>query len=283
MTENPSVESSEPVSPPHDLEGEPRRADAPRRSRRKKVLAPVVLFFSGVALLALGLALYPRRAAALATASPSVYVTGNSSEVNSNIEVIDYRVDQVHPDLAKVTIEVLMGSNSWPPGAHIAIGLTLTGQYMTGCSPKCNLLTNPMGHNGSIATADTDLSTGMTAEFLVAAPSFGEPSNGVTAEVTFPEIDVGGTASGPQILSVQYDGIPSANSYDWSTDPPQILESSDAEWVEPITNQNAFSQIVVGNNHAAQQRDSNFTLITGILVGIGGSALVAAVQETLHD
>jgi len=48
-------------------------------------------------------------------------------------------------------------------------------------------------------------------------------------------------------------------------------------------NGNTISRIAVGTNHAAQQRDSDFTLIAGILFGIGGSALIAAFQEALHD
>lgn len=97
------------------------------------------------------------------------------------------------------------------------------------------------------------------AEFLVAVPSFGEPSNGATAEVTFPEVQVSGLASGPQSLSFEYGNIPSVSSYDWSTNPPDIRGLSDAAWEEPLENLTTLSQIVVGTNHAAQQRDSNFT------------------------
>jgi len=42
------------------------------------------------------------------------------------------------------------------------------------------------------------------------------------------------------------------------------------------------SRIVIGINYAAQTRHDNLVLATGILFGIGGGALVAAIQEALH-
>jgi predicted cobalt transporter CbtA len=77
MTEKPTVESAEPESPPHGPEGNPPpavgsargawaarvtanppAATRPTRSRRKKILVPVVLAAIGVAVILVGLYLY---------------------------------------------------------------------------------------------------------------------------------------------------------------------------------------------------------------------------------
>jgi hypothetical protein len=124
-----------------------------------------------------------------------------------------------------------------------------------------------------------------TAVFLVKAHSFGDTTNGVTAEATFPELAVEPLSGDPgqEWLFIEYRNIPSASSYDWSADPPQTLGTSRAGWQEPIVVGTTYSRIAIGTDHAAQQRDSDFTLIAGILFGIGGGALVAAIQEALSD
>ena len=84
-------------------------------------------------------------------------------------------------------------------------------------------------------------------------------------------------------LLTAYITIPSAKSYDWSAFAPIDLGTGLTTWQEQIANYGITpSRIVVGINHAAQSRHDTLVLVAGILFGIGGGALVAAVQEALH-
>jgi len=281
MTENPSGETPDPESLPHGSDGNPAPADTPARSSPKKLRSVIVLAVIGLALLWLGYHIYPRRADIQAAAAPDLGVQSESPALNDNIGSIFYTVDQVHPDLAKVTVGVLLGGGSWAPGSSLEIQLALTGQHIVHCSPDCTLVE---GNYNEAANFKPLPQTGEAfATFLVRASSFGAPANGVTAEATVPGVGTTGLAAGPQYLWTRYENFPSVSSYDWSPDPPQFLGNYDAVWGEPLEKVGTSSRIVVGTNHGAQQRDSNFTLFAGILFGIGGGALIAAVQEWLHD
>jgi hypothetical protein len=138
-----------------------------------------------------------------------------------------------------------------------------------------------------MTTAYFNRSDGTADAFFDIKGSFGVAANGATAAVTFPEVDWNGTR--PTEIDLSYP-VPSAPSYDWSSYPATSLTNSTAVWTEPPTSLDVLrltattpSKVVTGVNHAAQQRDSNLTLLAGILFGIGGGALVAAVQEALHD
>ncbi len=96
------------------------------------------------------------------------------------------------------------------------------------------------------------------------------------------------TGSHPTAVSLRYH-IPGANTYDWSSTPAATLTNSRAVWTEQVTPATAFMQgvtqprVAFGINHAAETNDSNLILAVGVLFGLAGGALVAAVQETLHD
>jgi hypothetical protein len=103
-----------------------------------------------------------------------------------------------------------------------------------------------------------------------------------------PELDSSGTRQAELLL--QYQNFPSAGSYDWSAFPGEsISKRLGIIWTETVPPGSGSSggvtsaRIATGVDHAAQQRDSNFTLVAGVLFGIGGAALIAAVQEALHD
>jgi hypothetical protein len=89
-------------------------------------------------------------------------------------------------------------------------------------------------------------------------------------------------------VSLQYN-ISSANTYDWSSTPPVELTNSRAVWAEQVSPGTALApgfaqpRVASGINHAAETHDSNLILAAGVLFGLAGGALVAAVQEALHD
>jgi hypothetical protein len=64
---------------------------------------PFALAVIGLALLAVGFGIYPGRAEAPTAISASAFVAGNSY-VMTHISYVNYPVDQVHPDLAKVAV-----------------------------------------------------------------------------------------------------------------------------------------------------------------------------------
>jgi hypothetical protein len=207
-----------------------------------------------------------------------------SDFVNRHIGEIFIEVDQVHPDVARLVIQIqLMSVANMPHGERALIGIDNPGGGIMHCSPSC--ANNP---GSSTAAPYVTLDGTAAASFSVKAHSFGVAANGVTAEAAFPQLTFTGTQ--PAIMRVAYQ-IPSASSYDWSSYPPFALTNSRAVWQEPVVpNQGQLfggsltvSRIATGINHAAEAHDSTLTLIAGILFGLGGGALVAAVQEALHD
>jgi hypothetical protein len=284
MTEEPIVENAEPKSPPHSPEGNPPPSVTPIRSRRKKILVPIVLAVIGLALLLGGFLTYPRRPQPSAPLSGFVSVVGFSRYVDAHMGLIFYTVDQLHPDLSRVTVQVLMGSSP-PPGARADMQLSgLGATTVTRCSPSCTEMGGPPGTWDAEPYFATDWAA--TAYFFVRARSFAVAANGATAEAAFPGLIF--TGSHPTVVRLTYH-IPSANTYDWSSTPAATLTSSRAVWTEPVTPGTAFMQgvtqprVATGINHAAETHDSTLTLWAGVLFGLGGGALVAAVQEALHD
>lgn len=123
------------------------------------------------------------------------------------------------------------------------------------------------------------------------AHSFGVTTNGVTAAAAFPNITFGGVHQHP-LLIMDYQ-IPAANTYDWSSNPTIGLGANHATWEEPVISgnqQQSFgstgltpARVATGINHTAETNDNTLTLVAGVLFGLAGGALVAAVQEALHD
>jgi hypothetical protein len=264
----------------------PPAAISPTRSRRKKILVPVVLTVIGLALLLVGFLVYPRRAEPPTPLLGAVFITGASGYVSHHIEGINFRVDQVHPDLARLTIQIqLTTAASRRHGQQAVIGISDLGLAIMHCSPSC------IGIDVARDTAQPHVKSDgtATAYFLVKAHSFGVAANGVTASAAFPQLFFSGTR--PATMTLTYN-IPSADSYDWSAYPPSDLSNTHATWEEPFVpnqlplgggGQWILSRVVTGINHAAETSDSTLTLIAGVLFGLGGGALVAAIQEALHD
>jgi hypothetical protein len=288
MTEKPTVKSAEPESQSHSPEGSPPPAATAKRSRRKKILVPAVLTVIGLAILLAGFLLYPQRG------EPAVpiyaYVTIAGSATMPSIGLIYYTVDQVRPDVASVTVQLLPNVPRVAPGARAGVLLDAGGADIMNCSPSCHPAFGSadavLKFGSRTATAPTP-----TAHFLVKAHSFGVTTNGVTAAVAFPDITFGGVHQHPLLMMVYR--IPAANTYDWSSDPTIGLSKSSATWAEPVTSgnqQQSFgaggltpTRAATGINHTAETNDNTLTLIAGVLFGLAGGALVAAVQEALHD
>jgi hypothetical protein len=311
VTDETTAQSKAPESPLHSRESnpppatssvrgawaaraaaEPSAATRPKRSRRKKILVPTVLAVIGAAMIVAGLWLYPRRPEVSAPAAPTVQIDGSSPYVNDHMEIIFYTVSQVRPGVARVEVEVQLrgppyvngGYTRVPHGAYAIISF-LAGTKILDCSPGC-----PAG--GTFGMAYPQFRRGppiASASFDVRARSYEVAANGATAAVGFPEVDYSGTRQAE--LNLEYQNFPTAGSYDWSSSPGEtiskLLGLTWTETVSPTSGSLIFgvtsARVATGVNHAAQQRDSNLTLAVGVLFGVAGGALVAAVQEALHD
>lgn len=304
MTEKPNLKGAKPESQSHSPEGTPPPGAAAKRSRRKKILVPAVLTAIGMAVILFGLWMYPRRVEVVTPVSAQLQVSGSSNYVNSHMEQIDYTVEQVRPDVTLLYVQVLLDvlgiDNEVPRGSSVTIsysgagGGPGTGGLGTGapvlrCYPQCQygggfVYVNPyFSRSGTTAGA-------ATASIYLAANSLGVAANGATASIAFPEIVFYGTR--PALLNLDY-LEPSVDSYDWSSSyPASWLTSSGGGWSEAVVPAVSAAlsgpgvtngRVAIGINHSAQQQDSNFTLAAGILFGIGGGALIGAVQEALRD
>jgi hypothetical protein len=83
-------------------------------------------------------------------------------------------------------------------------------------------------------------------------------------------------------LNVTYQNIPTAQRYDWSSFPPSVETDSYSEWTEEVAGEYQSPRIAVGIDHGAQEQQNNHIFLAGAAVGVGGGALIGALQEALH-
>jgi hypothetical protein len=234
----------------------------------------------GLALLVAAFMLYPRTAEPSAPASTRLDITSPSNYVSSHIAAISYKVDQVHPDVARLTISLAVDIRG-PYGSVKAL-LAVTppaGTTLLDCSRlHCN------GKTWGARLSFTSHGVA-TAHVFVKAPNFGVASNGVTVAAAIPEIAFTGS-KGANLIATYH--IPSADNYDWSSDPPSTLSNSGAAWTEAVLPGSIYNsgdtagRVASGINHTAQANDDTKTFIAGALLGLAGGALLSAVQEALH-
>jgi len=239
---------------------------------------PTVLAALGLGLIVVAWFLYPRRAPVEGVTGAGVVITGSSPYVDNHMGDIFYSVGPARPGVTRVVVSVQLGGTGAPRGAYAQITF-YSGAWVQRCSPRCGL--------GANVTAWPRFQRGVAdAVFYVQARNYEVAANGDTAAVGFPEVD--STATHPEHLVLHYN-FPSAGSYDWSAFPGGDFSKPPAafwsETVVPgygISGAQASARVATAVNPVVQQHDSNLTLAVGILFGIGGGALVAAVQETLR-
>lgn len=290
------TQAGSPPSVPQSRKAQPRPgppADAGNgqpgnRLFRKKVVTPIVLAFTGVALGLIAYAVYPSRTQLPVPTYTTLHLTSDVT-----IDTLTYRVYQVHPSTAEVKVSVLVSPNtalpapgSQPPSLTVFLPIGMT-------CPQSPCFRQKGGNNGwyQVLTFHRSIGPGSLpnessagiyafADFTVKAKVFGVTSDGATASAAIPKLHY--TGPGSPTLITQYQ-IPSANKYDWSTFPPAFSSSSEAQWLEQMNgNSVLFDVDAAGTNHIAETRDSDLTFLAGVLLGVGGGALVAAGQEALH-
>ena len=304
---DPASESAEPGdgaetqagSPPSVLQGrqtQPRPnppADAGNglpgsRLFRKKVVTPIVLALTGVALGLIAYAVYPSRTQLPVPTYTTLHLTSDVT-----IDTVTYRVYQVHPPTAEVKISVLVSPNtalpapgSQPPSLTVFLPIEMT-------CPQSPCFKQKGGNNGwyqvltfhrsmGPGSLPNEASAGINAfaDFTVKAKVFGVTSDGATASAVIRSSTTLAQGRRPLLLNTK---SLRPTSTDWSTFPPAFSNSSGAQWLEQMNgNSVLFDVDAAGTNHIAETRDSDLTFLAGVLLGVGGGALVAAGQEALH-
>jgi hypothetical protein len=250
----------------------------------------------GATIFAASLFAYPRRAVLPTPVGGQLQIFSQTPYVNRHMGFINETVQQYsrgkYKGEADVTIRVLLPAlhPDMPPGANIQISLSQM-PHIIRCAPSCNITHDKLG---DLATAVTSFSRHNTvaviAAFAVKSSSFGVAANGATAAVALPRVYT--TATRPEQLTLIIP-VPSAASYDWSAYPPNDLTTTgDATWSEPIVPGDVPpvyggsvtpARVVPGVNNAAQQSDSVKILFIGVVLGLGASAIIAAIQMALED
>lgn len=294
-TGKPAFRTAEGVQPPPpgtmSIAGT-SRADRPLWN---KILPPLVLAVIGVALLLGAIALYT---------SPSELPTPPYAtlDLESTFPVMDiaYTVNQISPTIAEIEIEVDLPGKAPPVGAPTAdfyfypplgtvfrtcpseqfttTGVPTTAPYCLNVNPReawvqpLIFRPNPkLGGFYGVAFAD----------LFVKAHSFGVTFNGVTASAAMPQVIFQNSSGAAPSVYTTYN-IPSASSYDWAAFPTVLVTGTSATWDENVSGGVLDGRAAVGTDHANEAKDNSKTFVAGALLGLGGAALLSAVQEALH-
>jgi hypothetical protein len=249
---------------------------------------PLVLLLVGVATGFWAYALLPKRTTIMNPTPLGLFITKNFSF--SNIDVT------ISPSGAQST-NVAVSVSEPMPGGGTAIGrgsLTWAIPRQFAVSGSSNNMNCSGGAEGGTEVGMTFVATsygGVTPDqeaFTIKDPQISATSNGESAIVELPnvtglnEANVESSASPAQLTVTYY--VPNANTYDWST--PPLTPSGAGNYVSfPQQLSATFSaqaSEITGTDHQAQTHDELYTFIAGILLGVAGSAGIAALTEGLH-
>src|SRR5262249_20555447 len=180
-----------------------------------------------------------------------------------------------HPKTGTATLKITLTAAGDRPPRYAAAGIAMippAGTTLVRCEPACDKKDWAVG-------LAFEGSKRVTADFNMRVHDFGIVFGRVTTSVVIPEINYQGKGK-PTVL-VGYD-IPSASSYDWSSSPPSSIGKSRTVWAEDVTEGVTAGRIAVGVNPTARKNDDTKTFIAGALLGLGGGAILSAVQEALR-
>jgi hypothetical protein len=257
----------------------------------KKILPALVLAVIGVALLFGAKTLYT---------SPSELPAPPYSQINLDstfpVASISYTVDQVSLTIAEIKIEFDL-PNAHPPAGAPTADLTFVppiGTLFRTCpsgrinaaglptAPTCLNLQKygEVWEQPLIFKVQPGIYGAAFADLFVRAQNFGVIFNAVSASAAIPQVNLKSSSGSPSVFT-QYN-IPSASSYDWATFPTSFDNGSYAVWDEGVSGGVLDCRAAVGINNANEAKENSKTFIAGALLGLGGAALLSALQEALH-
>lgn len=256
-----------------------RTGSASRQSQlNRKLFIPLVFAFIGGIFCWGAVYLFPSRPDVVTPASFIV-------TIQSRVGLYSLSLDIGRTESSKTIIDIGMVENK-----NAAVRITIESDIPFACRyPTCRYQMPIMGSFGRPVYPyhayleernfdDYGRSSGL--EVAVNDSNFGFASNGITALAMIPDFDY--QAPGSTVVTSTYN-IPRAASYDWSTFPSWSVTSNSVTWSKGLAhNKLEQSQEVIGTNRSNQQRDDRDTFLSGAFVGVGGAALIGALQEGLH-
>lgn len=287
----------------HEQLPSPTRHEAhkPSASREKSLVkrfrTAIIFMILGIVLLGIGLKLLPS-----GSQTPTSIFDQITVRSLVPISVIDYGVTQATPDIAEIKITLINSitpseaaafKEPSPISEYVAVllpaGVHFSTCPNTGCvysaEDEVSTWAKPIVLKVVPASNSQPLELRAIVYFFVKAHDFGETYDNVNASVTLPQVTYDGSGSAPTLAVNYY--IPSAINYDWSSYQPEFLNNVRAVWAEPVTNttnssDEVQSKVVTGTDYTNQQRNTLYTFVAGVVIGLAGSALLVAVQEALH-
>jgi hypothetical protein len=244
-----------------------------------------LLFISvGVTLLIVGRNLLPTGADPTSPVPPVLDVRPLDPDVS--VDTVDYTA---WTNLSPRRVEIDVSGTIGPHSKSSLVELYVSGMKISHPSQR-SVTAAANGGDFVLNLKDAPGSTTGSAQvsFYAGDRAFGYSASGVQAVVALPGIEYGdehSIGSGP-VLTASY-WIASANGYDWSAFPP--TEESPGPggsdyllWTEKPTDRSVPGRIAFGVDHNQQSVDDRNTFVAGALIGLGGAAVVAALQELLH-
>ena len=269
-----AAQSPDDGKPASVTNGSPPPAAPPKWKRYR---ASAIIFALGLGLLLSAHAVYPSPETGIPIPPyPRLVIS-----TNRPVAEVYYSVKQ-YSGVAKLSITVAV-SGSQPAGT-MEIDLPQHYTFRGGCGFLCQPLAIAYGPARSTRL---NFSAGKaSASYDVNANSFGVDTNGVNAYAALPEVSYeltgalpGSTA--PPTFWANYQ-IPHARSYDWSSFPPASYRGA-IIWKEllTLTTGDTAGRAALGIDHTREASDTTWTFIAGALLGLGGGALLAAIQDAL--
>lgn len=203
----------------------------------------------------------------------------------SAIEDMQYNVYEVSKRTSSMSIQVVLSSDNPPRGLIMAMAIHPPEGATFACTKP--LPKPPEKCTGNewltLLTFDRNGYSGI-ASMPIKGAHFGIHYEGSEVAAVLPTVilqDPGKDTGSPGLLVSYY--LPSAQRYDWGGDPPSGISKTRADWDAPLTS-SGFTpgRAYVGTDDAAVDASQNRALITGVLAGVAGAALVAAIVEAVH-
>jgi hypothetical protein len=260
------------------------RSSHPHLPRRMMILLGLAL--TAIATFILAIAFYPHRPS-LINPTPYIIFIQNNIPLSSIGVTISPKLQSVN----EMTISVTLEESSDQTKFEGKLTLQFVGLFPYSCPPVEVCWQQPDQGSGPPATVMSGRinANEPTEQFhiRISISRLGLATNGESAIVELPEVFEDGQEEHGSYLSVSYNA-PGATTYDWSI-PTGYPSTASVGWQEPLTPSSGpgFQPIflpteITGTNLQVQGRDERNILIAGILFGVAGSAVVAAIQEGLN-
>ena len=204
------------------------------------------------------------------------------------VTFIDYSVSRVRQRQSLLRVGVILAptgrlTDANQAGDEVLVSVNLPqGVRIASCRPPaCTSFEGAYTWSKELVT---EAHGAAYAELLVNDAQFGFTSAGPNGSVAIPAVNYSGPGR-PSLQARYY--IPSADRYEWASDPPLYTSPTAAEWSEYIEGgakpQGALvlPRAAAGLDREKQESRDRATFLAGALIALAGAALIASLQEML--